>query len=312
MNWKKLLPVIGIALFIYILFSVGLDKIVSTFLAADLFFLLLTLLLVIPTMFIQTFKWDYLLKNQGINLPFWYLFKVYWIGLFYGAITPGKLGSLIRISYIQEKTGKNFGESSQSVILDRLMDFFPLLFLAVIGTILLANYFVDLFLISFLAVVILVFVFWYFLNKKRSKLVLGFLYRNVIPENLKEKSRQSFHSFYKNLPSKGKLLVSFVLSFLAWLFLIAQSWLISQAYGFNVDFFPFIFVLPIATVVAMIPITVNGLGTREATLIFLFSVFGISAETVIAFSILNFLYTEGIGLFGWFISLSDGGTKKPI
>jgi len=134
----------------------------------------------------------------------------------------------------------------------------------------------------------------------------------VIPQKLKEKSRESFHSFYKNLPSKGKLLVSFVLSFLAWFFLIAQSWLISQAYGFNVDFFPFIFVLPIATVVAMIPITVNGLGTREATLIFIFSVFGVSAETVIAFSILNFLYTEGIGLFGWFISLGGGGTKKAI
>ncbi|MFH1586459.1 MAG: lysylphosphatidylglycerol synthase transmembrane domain-containing protein [Candidatus Diapherotrites archaeon] len=312
MNWKKLFPIIGITLFIYILFSVGLDRTISAFLTADLFFLLFVLLLVIPTMLIQTFKWDFLLKNQGIKLPFWYLFKVYWIGLFYGAITPGKVGSLIRISYIKEKTGKNFGEASQSVILDRLMDFFPLFLLALIGVILLADYFIDLVYLFIVSAFILVFIFWFFLDKERSKMTLGFLHAKVIPEKLKGKSRESFHAFYRNLPSKRKLLVSFLLSFLAWIFLLFQSWLISQAYGFNVPFFTFIFILPIAGVIAMIPITVNGLGTREATLIFIFAVFGVSAETVIAFSILNFLYTEGIGLFGWFISLGGGGIKKAI
>ena len=57
----------------------------------------------------------------------------------------------------------------------------------------------------------------------------------------------------------------------------------------------------------LIPITINGLGTREATLIALFSVFGISAGTTVAFSLLSLFLLAIIPacLGGFFILIKN-------
>jgi uncharacterized membrane protein YbhN (UPF0104 family) len=51
-------------------------------------------------------------------------------------------------------------------------------------------------------------------------------------------------------------------------------------------------ILPVATLVAQIPITINGLGTRELTMISLFGLFGIDAVTVFSMSLLGIIITN--------------------
>jgi len=47
--------------------------------------------------------------------------------------------------------------------------------------------------------------------------------------------------------------------------------------------------MPLGTLVAMIPISINGLGTREAALISLFGLFGVSAAKVFSLSIITLI-----------------------
>jgi hypothetical protein len=59
--------------------------------------------------------------------------------------------------------------------------------------------------------------------------------------------------------------------------------------------------LPLGALIQLIPITVSGLGTREATLIFLFSLLGIPAQDVVVFSLLllfiSTILPATVGLF---------------
>jgi len=68
---------------------------------------------------------------------------------------------------------------------------------------------------------------------------------------------------------------------------------------------------PIANIIAFIPITSAGLGTREATLIFLFSFFGVSPEKTLVLSLAGHLLTDVLtGFYGFVISVIEARNNK--
>ena len=64
--------------------------------------------------------------------------------------------------------------------------------------------------------------------------------------------------------------------------------------------------MAITNLISFIPITISGLGTREAMLIFLFSLLGLSSEHAVTYSLLVFsvFYIGGalFGLVAWMIN----------
>ena len=288
---KKLLPLIGIAVFIYLLVSIGIEEIWGSLLEVRLGYILLSLLLFPPIAILQTHKWNILLRKQGISLDFSYVFRLYLIGLFYGVLTPGKLGSFIRIPYLQKKLEKSIGECSSSVILDRALDIFALFTLAIIGSVLLIQYVSNLFWMMFLVFIIFVSSFLVFMRKETSTIVLQVVYRFLVPAKLKEKSKLAFHSFYDSLPRIKELSIPFTIGLLSWVLLFTQSYIISLALGIEIPFIYYVTITPIATVVGLIPITVSGFGTREATFIFLLALFGVTAEKAMSLSLLAIIIT---------------------
>ena len=102
MNWKKYLPIIGIALFIYILIRINVFDVINEIKNADLFFLFIALVFVFIAMIIQTFKWFAIAVFQDIKVPFLEAFKINLIGNFYGLVTPSKIGTVIRAEYLKK------------------------------------------------------------------------------------------------------------------------------------------------------------------------------------------------------------------
>lgn len=286
---KKLLPLIGIAVFVYLLVSIGIEEIWSSLLEVRLEYILLSLLLFPPIAILQTHKWNILLRKQGINLEFSYIFKLYLIGLFYGVLTPGKLGSFIRIPYLQEKLEKSIGECSSSVILDRVLDLFALFTLAIIGSVLLIQYISNLFWMMLLVFIIFMSFFLVFMHKETSTIVLQAVYRFLVPAKLKEKSKLAFHSFYDSLPRIKDLSIPFTIGLISWVLIYVQGYyLVGLALGIEIPFIYFITIMPIGAVVGLMPITVSGFGTRDAMVIFLLALFGITAEKAMAISLLGY------------------------
>lgn len=313
MKILKLLPLIGVSILIYIIYKVGLINLYKTIITANLYYVFLSLLLLVISILALTFKWYTILKLQDININFLYALKLYFISVFYGVITPARTGSIIRASYLKDKTDKSFGACASSIILERLMDLFVIFVVSVTGCIVFSKY-----ISSWLPIILVFFVVFILLSllllkKNINRLFFMFIYNFLIPERLKEKSREIYDSFYSNMPSIKKMIYPLVLTIATWTIIGVHFYFITRAYSVNISFFNTTLIFIIATMVGLIPITIGGLGTKEATLIYLFSFFGVGAATVVSISFLVLITAHIIPpSIGFFFSIKEPTPDKLI
>jgi len=297
-NWHKYFSLIGIVLFIFILSKTNLNSFLLIAQQTKYSFFCLLPVSIFAIFFIQTLKWQQLLKIQRLNYNFWYLFKVHIISSYYALLTPSRLGYFVKIGYLNN----SFGIASPSVIVDRILDTLVLIIFAFAGAFLLIGQFPNLILQILIFGICFVVIVLFFYSKTRAKFLLAFL-KKVIPLKFQESLRRVFHDFYDNLPSRRKLLFPFLLTIFTWFLIYSQSYVIAKALNINIDFWHFIFYLPIATIISLAPITVSGLGTREAALILLFSQFNISIESIVALSLSALFFTAYLpAVYGAFLS----------
>lgn len=298
----KLLPLMGFIILFSIILKIGPKLILETFFEVNIIYLIPTVFLFILYFSIQSFKWWYLIKQQSINLTFLQVFKLYIIGIFYGIITPARIGNFIRIQYLKERTNKNLGECSVSVIIERMLDFMVLLFLTMVSLIFFVNYIsVELF-ISFIFIYLVFFTFAFiFFKKEMSRKILRIFWKFFIPKKMKTHARQSFNSFYKNIINWKKLILPFGFAVFGWLVLYLAVYSVGLSVGINLPYYIFLIILPLGTIIGLLPVTVGGWGTREAVLIFMFSFFGTTPEKIVVMTIvasfLNYLITGGLGFY---------------
>jgi len=289
MKLIKLLPLIGIGIFIYLVYGIGVQNIINVFKNVRYGYLSLVVILALVIAILQTYKWSMILKKQGINLKLYFLFKVQLISALYGAITPGRVGSLIKVNYIKNKTGKNLGESSSSVVLERLIDLFVVSLFALFGAFLLINYFFNLFWeLLILVFILFLAVIFIFFKRERTRFFLKFFHKHLVPKKYKEQASKLFHSFYDGLVHPKHLIKPFLISLLIWFLLFSQAYLSALALSINnVPFYYFFGLFPLGSIVGLIPVTIAGMGTKEASLIGLFAIVGYSmADKIMAITLL--------------------------
>ena len=107
MDYKKWLSLIGVIIFVYILWHIGWTDLTSSFKKINLFYFLIAVLMVVPLLMLYTYKWFVILKLQGFKVPFFRLFLISLIGIYYGSITPSRGGAIIRSVYLKDYCKEN-------------------------------------------------------------------------------------------------------------------------------------------------------------------------------------------------------------
>lgn len=298
MKLLKILPLIGIALFLYIIiYRVGIGNLIEDLTSINPLYLLLAVSVIIPRTFIVGKKWDYILKKQNIKLPFFTVLKTYFIGTFYGALTPGWLGTYVRIPYVMKKAKIPLGKSTSNVVIDTIVDLVSVLFLIIAGTILIYPYFPNFLPIVITLLFVILSLCIYLRDKKRSEKYFRLLVKLLIPSKYKEKISKQFESFYSDIPKVRQMIVPIMLAMIAWILSYTQIYLIAEGLFANqpihIPYVYFILVYPLVFLVELIPISISGLGIREGALIALLSVLvvGITEGQVATLSILGYFAT---------------------
>ena len=192
-------------------------------------------------------------------------------------------------------------------MIDKVLDLCSLAFLAGIFSFVFRDFIsISYFYYAIFGFILLVVLLMIFRDEKRSKSLLRIFYRKIIPEKIKGKVKDGFDSFYKDMPKKRFFILFFLLNILNWIVLYTSTFFIAISLGIDISFFYFLAILPIATLVEQIPITISGLGIRETALISLFGLFGIGATKVFSMSILS-LFLSGIipSIIGSFLILKN-------
>ena len=286
---KKFAPILGIALFIYIIYSIGTDKIAVTFLKISPIFLIIAFLLYIPRVLIKNYQWQFILKAQKINISYFESLKILLIGAFYSQITPAGLGHLIKIPYLKDKTNEPTGKLVVNSSILSAVNTIPFYIPVLIVMFLFIDIPMDIKLFSLFVFLVVISPYMFFIKKERGQKTLNFIINKFIPKRVKLSANNFAKTIYKDFPRMRDLIIPTLLSFPTWIITSAVMYMIALSIGFNVPFIAYLFLTPIASLVGCLPISIGGLGTKEAALIYFFSSFSVSPEKIVVISIISHL-----------------------
>jgi glycosyltransferase 2 family protein len=284
---KKILPIIGILIFVYILIKLDISQVIKEVSEARINFLLIAILFIFISFLTETLKWFSIARVQKTDISFLQALRINFVSFFYGFITPSKVGGVMRAKYLKEYNN-NVVKGVGNFVLDKVLDVCSLVFLAILFSFVFKDILpINFFYYSIALLVSMVIFLFIFFDIKKSRFILRIFYKRFVPEKWKERAKREFYHFYEDMPKKKYFFLFFILNILNWIVLYAVSFFIGKSVGINLHFFYFLAILPIATLVAQIPITIAGLGTREATLITLFGLLGIEKTKVFSMSMIN-------------------------
>ena len=133
------------------------------------------------------------------------------------------------------------------------------------------------------------------------------IFHFLAPNKYKKSLKVNFQDFIKDIKIynfKGYLIV-FLITALSWFFYYIQMYIVAQSANItNISLLHLSMILTVVGFITLIPISISGIGTRDAALIFFLTPFMIAKEQIIIFSsliLLMYLFNTLIGFFCWLI-----------
>jgi len=241
------------------------------------------------------------------------------VGLPLGLVTPARFGDLIKTDTLSRKMSLPLAKSLAIAVTEKLLDFFTLCLLAILGiTILtLKGKTEKIFLYSLFFVIAAAILLLIFLNKKLIDKLLKIFGERVIPVKFKDlfnKTKGGLAEFYSEISTicekKYFFLSATTLAFVLWFNRILRVFLVSLSFGLKINFFYLLLVIPLIDIIEIMPISLMGLGTREYAYIFLLSLVGISQEESLALSLFTFLLVViPFSLAGYLTTIKEYGRR---
>ena len=291
-KWVSLLlPLVGLAVFVWIVRGTGVNRILETYRQIDARRLVIFPLFTVFILAVRGYRWWLLLRLVGIPYSRWRSTVVWAIGFFAASITPGKVGDAVRALYVSRETAKGFGESFLTVFMDRLMDLVTVLVFGVATIVVFSSRYMDmpsLWVIIAAALALLALVYLV-LHRGLMRKLAGPVFRILTPAKYRSQLSAEVEGFYDALGLYARhwkvTAYAAVLTLVFWVGIVVLAFTVAQTLGIGVSFGYVALIMPMVTLVEIIPVSVSGIGTREATVIFFFSAVGIGSAQAVAFSV---------------------------
>jgi|Deesub1362A_J573_1020465.scaffolds.fasta_scaffold05353_2 hypothetical protein len=266
--WLRLL--FGLFLLFLLLLKTDLNRIFKIFSDLNLIWLLTAFFLAVVAVLLSAWRWQVVLKAQGVFLSLFYLFALYLEGLFFNNFLPSSIGGdAVRFAELG-KDIEDYSASFSSILAERVLSSITLGFISFTAALFILPELKRLFFWVLIFFLVCGALFFLFLSapqiflRSSSQLVEKYKLKSVSGELLKVRNAKCIFEVI-------------MLSLLFQLSLVFMNWAIFLSMGVDLNpLFYFIFI-PITQAVSLIPLSFNGLGFREGSYVFLFGYVGISS-----------------------------------
>ncbi|MDA8155511.1 MAG: lysylphosphatidylglycerol synthase transmembrane domain-containing protein [Actinomycetota bacterium] len=270
----------------FIMHKAGIVKVAGLMEQISIAAFLLAVFLYLFSLFVSSLRWGLLVRS---NLGVWKLCWLYLMGSFFNVILPGLVGGdAIKGYYFYKLTGKG-AEAAASIFMERYLGFIAMLVISII-----AYPFGFPYLRSMAPSVT-------FFGEKLGLLALvlpavvaGALIFTALFLVLRiGKGIRYLADFYGYFDMFGKaaIIKGVLLSFGVQLLNIISVYILARSLHITVSPALFLVFVPLIITFSFVPISISGLGIREASFVLLFGAVGVSAQAATALS------------FAWFLSI---------
>jgi uncharacterized membrane protein YbhN (UPF0104 family) len=303
---KKWARVVGLILLIVLLLQLDVGALLVALRDIDVCLLIWAVLLNVPMLVVKTVRWKAVLRTQGVDYAISKAALAYVGSIYLGLVTPGRVGEFAKALHVSQDCDIPIGRSLASALVDRLFDLYALLVVGGTALLLLSAERVY-FTVLLVSVVLLL----------TSPLVLllhdgAFGCVRVWGSRLRLlEPLFSPGSWFLELRegllqlTLSCLWIASGLTVVAYVLFFSQCYLLALALGIPAGFFPISFSVALGSLATLLPISISGLGTREAAIVAYLGTAGVPEEVALGFSLTVFatFYLAGglMGAISWWI-----------
>jgi hypothetical protein len=283
---------LGVVIIIFLLSKMNLGEVKRLLISIKPFPFLLAIFSFLVGMVLSTLRWKILSEVHGTKSSFLDLFKVYLASLFLGNILPSGGLDVVRAVYLSRASGKR-SRSFASVMVDRLLGVFAIFCFIIFGFLLGIRelkpirgvFIIFLFLLFGVISLLLTDKVHSLLNKIFTRVPLG------------DRALRLYDALFSYRSEPRTLILSFLISLLIQLSFVTAALFDAMALSFSLPFVSTIVYVTAINFLAMIPVTLSGLGIREGGFVLFFAPF-IGKEGSLILSILYYLTGVTVSLLG--------------
>ncbi len=246
----------------------------------------LSIVLVIGVMtldrILMTYKWGLLLRLRRLHLPLWRGVQMYCAAMIWGTFLPATVGADAIRAVSAARIGLPLGEVAASIIIERMLGFLSALVLALCSLTLLSwlgaleEHFAPLWWIALALLTGALTAFSASFSQRAYLLIHDRLLVRFRESGVMIRLRR-FHETYRAYRGQQMgMAVFFSLSFGEQLLPILHSWLIALGMGIDVGLLFVAGAVPLALLIARVPVSIDGLGVYDGVFMMLMALAGVS------------------------------------
>jgi hypothetical protein len=255
------------------------------------------------------YRWNMLLKASGINVPAWRVFVAYCGGIFFSLFLPTSIGGDFVRSVDLAVHTKKPSEVVATVILDRLSGFIGLVVLALAALFLGWKFMQNSTILIAVGVLtailfcVLLVMFNNFIYTKTNSL-LSVVRLGTDPAHpgnavsriaamlgkLKELLKETHKEIHYFRRHKRIIIINIAISILIQTISPLTFYLTALSLGIKVNILYFFVFLPVIGAITLLPVSIGGLGIRDAATIYFFAQADVSKYLAFAMSLVSFSF----------------------
>jgi uncharacterized protein (TIRG00374 family) len=298
----------------WIVRSVDFQSLITVIGSADLWFLAVGFALMLCQVVVAGYRWSFIAKRSGLPLGFTDAFMIFWESVFFGQFLPSSMGGDVWRVYKAARLGNGVAIATHTVVVDRVSGAFALLLVTLLGCLMTALFvhMVDYRIVLLSA-------------GTAAAIVCGLVVLVAMRPLLARLAERRLFAIVYTMAShisdtlRDRMVVSVAIltGVLGHLLTIVAAWSIAMALAVPITLSDCFLAVPVALLLALIPITIGGWGVREGAMTAGFIHLGAGYAQAVAVSLLFGGYLALLGATGGVVwvarsAMRGMGMKGPM
>lgn len=275
--------------------------------------LVVVALINVPVIHFKILRWRALLAERGYTYSLKQSYAAVYSSAYLAIVTPGRVGDALRVQYVKHDLGTPYAEGLAVSLMDRFCDLYVLAGFVAIGVAHFASSMSpEVRYVTWITVAVATLMPLALLLPGPVEIFSRLLSRIT---SKWQAPVDVLLATLRALVKKG-ILVGVPLTIAAYLATYSQGYILARALELDLSFVDVASLLAVTSLLSLMPVSVSGVGVREAFLSVVFPTLGISAALGVAYGVMVFaviyLTAAAAGFVAWQVAPPPFGTDDIV